>query len=253
MFSMHGNGNTFRHNGTDLSSLENGVWVYGPQGNADDNRYAGIASVVTMPDGSILGAVHQENHSNVASIGLVRSTDTGYTWDYLGTVIRGEGLTTGFRGASLPSMHLDGNTLRMVYENRYGDGQFQDVRSATASVSNPTAWTPQGVLFANDGDPHFYSAGPRLYSTADGWMVTYSTDRALRYRTSSDFRNWSAAETIDDWPQVWSQGGSGERRWYGHFLDPSQDVSSVFASGVYVEHWLDLDSGQRWPRIASVN
>ena len=247
LYAMHGNGNTYLHRGDSFDTLGPAEWTYGPTGG-DADRYGGIASIVRLDSGEFLAAIHQESHADIATIGL--AIGDGENWRSLGTVIRGEQLqASGFRGASLPSMQLIDEELVIVYENRFGSGRHQEIWHATADVNDPTNWTVQGQLFATDGDPHFYGDTPRLQRSGVHWLLTYGTDLAFRYRTSTDLASWSEPTTISEWPQRWTQGASGQRQWYAHLLDP-QAVSSaeVGAAGIIVEHWIDLDSGERYPQ-----
>lgn len=238
VFQMHAQGQTYRHFGDDLGSLSPGNWCYGPQGNSDDSRYAGITSVVQDDRGSLTGFVHQENFDDVASIGRVISQDTGYSWSYQGTVIRGvEPLADGFMGAMVPSVvrRADGLYV-MLYENRFGNGRHSEVHRA---VSNDLSrWRLRGPAFANDGDPHYHSVSPRvLWSTEQGkWVCFYATDKAWRYRTSNNLGRWSSATTIQEWDQRWNNTG-GIHTWYQAPLDDRQNSSMIFGeSGIMLEH-----------------
>ena len=251
MFQMHGNGNTYRHNGADLDTLSPGVWCYGPGNSQDDSGYAGIASVVRQPESSaLLGFVHQEDHtgsSPIGSIGLARNADgLGYQWDHLGTIIRGAELQSeGFRGAALPSVVLDGDTFVMLYGNRFGNGRHGEIRRATAPVRDdgmPGAWTLHGAAFPIQGDPHFYAASPSLrWSTElETWLCLFATDRAFRYCTSDDLISWSEPRSVV-WYEQQYLATSGLRRWYPTLIDPSQDHSGIIGrSGVVVEHQIDI-------------
>jgi hypothetical protein len=260
LFQMHGNGQTYRHSGPTFESLSPGVWVHGSTGGSGDNsHYSGIASVLRDPNSStIYGWVHQENHTGpdaIASIGQVSSDDEGYHWTHHGTLITGEGLQpSGFRGAEAPSVARDDDRFVMLYGNRYGNGRHQQIQLATAPVTSdgsPGGWSNKGeVISEKSQDPHFYAASPSLrWSTSwNRWVCLYSTDKAFRFRTSTNLLYWSRARTVVEKEQQWTQT-SGYYRWYPTLLDAGKDDSSIIGSRGWIsEHRLNVqDHSDRYP------
>ncbi|MGE0306511.1 MAG: hypothetical protein AB7Q27_12190 [Acidimicrobiia bacterium] len=261
VFQMHGNGHTYRHVGRTLDSLSPGVWVHGPNGTGDNAHYSGINSVLrSTRSRRLYGWIHQERigpDGHVASIGFAQSDDEGYSWQYRGTILTGDALQpTGFRGAESPSVVRNGNTFVMLYGNRYGDGRHQQIWSATAPMNadgSPGTWTKRGEVISEGGaGPHFYAASPCLrWSTAQRqWLCAYSTDKAFRFRSSRDLRQWSDPVTFVEKSQQYTQT-TGWYRYYPTLLDPSkQDSSQIGSSGWVSEHRISVtDGNDRFPAL----
>ena len=258
VFNPHANGNTYRFNGTDFADTGTlgGVWCHGPTGAL---TYSGIVSVVQpASDGAEAWAfVHQEQ-GDIATIGVIQSTDAGlgYTWGTPATIVSGVNLeTSGFRGATSPSVMWDGTQYVMYYTNRHGTGVWHGIHRARCATPNGT-WTLDGLIVHDTGDPHYYSEGPAVvWSVPEQmYLMTYNTDKEVRVRRSSSLLGpWSSPSTIIAKEQQFSQT-TGYRRWYGSLVDETQAHSNIIGTTGYLyEHFINAaDSSDRWPALSAM-
>jgi hypothetical protein len=256
VFQMHGNGNSYRHNGHTFETLSSGNWVHGP--DLAGYHYSGIASVMQR-DGKLYAFTHDEHYDsagNNASVGVLESDLDGYVWTRIGhDVVPGQQpQPDGFRGSSIPCVVEVGNgSLSMFYTNRFGNGRHNEVWWATAA--HPAGpWTVHGAAITESGTHYFAEGVTVVWSDEnDKWLMIYSTDKATRFSFSDDLVNWTTPKTFLSKASQWQQT-SGFRRWYGALIDETQNSSArIGARPVLSEHWISTDHQTRFPILTDVS
>lgn len=188
--------------------------------------YAGISSVVVLPDGSWLGFIHAEyhdpedtnldgstaGHAFAAQVEVCVSQDRGLTWSKPQVLTAG---STGDEvawqtenrfasGAGQPSAVLVGDTVQLYFTdwNGYRTDEIYKATAPAAKAADPASWqvNTETAALRRPTEADSYAALPCvIYAETLGvYLATYETAVGFYLVESEDGENWGEPERIFD-------------------------------------------------------